>query len=328
MAPARPKQRKAGPYCTERGFTTRQRASIRGVVVQESVCALPDGSAVVVRGAPPTAGYPVVVHHGTPGSRQLFGPAVQQAADHGLRLISWDRPGYGDRPPTAGCTADIAAEALAVADGLGISQFATYGFSGGGSYALACAALLPERVAAAVVIAGLAPFDAADLDWCAHRADAARDEVQLFFTDRRSARERHRVDAEQYRQALSPPEGWLQRWGDAAGQDDAHGTALAEYLASVFHESLKNGDDGWWRDWSAALSPWGFSVRNIEVPVQLWYGDQDAAVGVEHGRWLAREIPDADAHILTGEDHTTIETGHQRDAWRWLQHVTAADPTA
>lgn len=294
------------------------------LVVEEWVCGLDDGSEVVVQGAPASAGYPVFVHHGTPGSRQLFGATVQAAADHGLRLISWDRPGYGDRPPAAGRrTGDIAAESRAIAEGLGISRFATYGFSGGGSYALACAALLPELVSAAVVIAGLAPYDADGVDWSRHFGAATRAEVALFFTDPPTARERHRVEAEEYRVALSRPEGWLERWGEAAGQDEAHGQALADYLASVFRDSLKNGDDGWWEDWSAALTPWTFSVRDIEVPVQLWCGEQDTAVGVEHGRWLANHIPDADAHLLAAEDHTTIETGHQRDAWSWLQHLIA-----
>ena len=293
------------------------------------MCRLLDGTDVVVQGAFASAGYPVFVHHGTPGSRQLFGPTVRAAADHGLRLISWDRPGYGDRPPSAGRRiGDLAVEARAVADGLGVSHFATYGFSGGGSYALGCAALLPELVTAAVVIAGLAPCDADGLDWSGHFGEATRAEVALFFDDRPTARERHRVDADKYRLALSRPEGWLARWGDAAGQDEAHGQALAEYLGLVFRDSLKNGDEGWWEDWSAALTPWEFSVRDVGVPVQLWYGEQDAAVGVEHGRWLAGQIPDVDAHLLTAEDHTTIETGHQRDAWTWLQHRTATDSRA
>jgi pimeloyl-ACP methyl ester carboxylesterase len=85
-----------------------------------------------LQAAPKSAGYPVLVHPGTPGSRDLFGPQVEKAARRGIRLIS-----------------------------------------GGGPFALACAALLPDRVSATVVMASLAPYDAAGLDWAARFSERA-----------------------------------------------------------------------------------------------------------------------------------------------------------
>src|SRR5215212_10181043 len=118
-------------------------------------------------------GLPVIVHGGTPGGAEpLHRPWVEDARERGLRLIAYDRPGYGPSTPRPGRTvADAASDTAAIADALGIERFATWGISGGGPHALACAALMPERVTAAALLASPAPFDADDLDWLAGQAD-------------------------------------------------------------------------------------------------------------------------------------------------------------
>lgn len=288
-------------------------------MLQEWECRTADGHLLRVQSAPRSAGYPVFVHPGTPASRHLFEPTVDAAADYGLRLICWDRPGYGQRPGRPGRrTADAAQDAEAVAAALGVTRFATWGFSGGGAYALSCAALLPQHVSAAVVMAGLAPYDAPGLDWAGHLSPDSRAEVELFFTHPKTARDRHSTDANKWFTVLSRPQGWWAHWEDQAGKDDAHSQAVADHLALVFREAMRRGDEGWWEDWSAALSPWGFDVRDIRVPVQLWYGTGDVSVGVEHGQWLAKHVPAADAHFLQGRDHTNLEALHQTQAWTWL----------
>src|SRR6516225_9353442 len=108
----------------------------------------PDGRILAVEDAGDPAGRPVLVHGGTPCSRHLYGPWVADAAGRGLRLIGYDRPGYS----VAGCAGDVRAICAALA----IDRLAVWGISGGGPYALACAALLPELVAAAASLAGSA----------------------------------------------------------------------------------------------------------------------------------------------------------------------------
>jgi pimeloyl-ACP methyl ester carboxylesterase len=100
-------------------------------------------------------GKPVLVHPGTPGSRRLFRPDAELAArEFGLRLLSYDRPGYGGRPRREGRRiADAVIDVRFIAGELGISRMGVWGFSGGGAYALACAALLPELVTGAAVFA-------------------------------------------------------------------------------------------------------------------------------------------------------------------------------
>ena len=293
-------------------------------MLREWRCRTDDGQQFLVQSAPASAGFPVFVHAGTPASRHLFEPTVDAAAEHGLRLVCWDRPGYGGRPGRPGRSiAQVAQDARAVAVALEVPRFATWGFSGGGAYALACAALLPAQVTGAVVLAGLAPYGASGLDWARQLSDGGA-EVDLFFSDRETAREHHRIDAEVWAAALSRPEGWLARWGDRAGQDQAHSSAVAEHLALIFREAMTGGDEGWWEDWSAVLSPWGFEIGDIRAPVQLWYGGSDRSVGSDHGQWLAEHLHNVDAHFGDDDDHSDLEQLHQDEAWTWL--LTTAGP--
>lgn len=270
----------------------------------------------------PANGFPVLRHAGSPGSRRLFGPAVECAAANGFRLISYDRPGFGDTPPMPNRSiADGAVETLAIARELGLSELAVWGFSGGGPYALACAALLPDLVVGCCVFSSIAPYDGQGLDFAAGWSDEHRKEVALFFEDPQTARDHFREEAHDLFAALSTPEGWLERWGDAAGTDAAHSRETAEYLSLVQQDCLSRSDQGWWDDWQATLTPWGFDLAEIDSPVQLWHGECDQAVPPAHGHWLADRISGVDAHFLEDEDHTNIEENHQREAYEWLRHL-------
>src|SRR5690349_7589749 len=132
--------------------------------------ALPDGRTLhaYASGGGDGERVAVVWHHGTPNVGAPPEPLFEQASRLGLRWVGYDRPGYGGSTPNPDRdVASAAADVTAVVDALGIDQFAVMGASGGGPHALACAALLPGRVLAAVSIAGLAPFDADGLDWFA-----------------------------------------------------------------------------------------------------------------------------------------------------------------
>ena len=151
-----------------------------------------DGRTLTVEDAGPPDGCPVLVHSGA-GSRHLEPAAVREARRHGLRLISYDRPAYGGSTPLPGRTiADCAVDVKAVLGDLGIGRAAVWGFSGGGPYALAAAALLPDIVAAVCVLAPLGPYGAPGLDFLDGMDDTYREEVRMFFEDRAAAREKFR----------------------------------------------------------------------------------------------------------------------------------------
>jgi pimeloyl-ACP methyl ester carboxylesterase len=148
-----------------------------------------DGRILAVEDAGYLAGRPVLVHNGTPMSRRLYGPNVADAAGRGLRLISYDRPGYGGSTPQPGRTvADCASDVRAICAALGIGRLAMWGLSGGGPHVLACAALLPDLVTAAAALGSCAPFEAEGLDWFAGMGSAVTAAYRQVFTDPAAAR--------------------------------------------------------------------------------------------------------------------------------------------
>src|SRR5438876_1316409 len=111
-------------------------------------------------------GVPVIVCHGTPGSRLTRHPDSELYARHGVRMIVYDRPGYGRSDPQPGrSVADAAADIAAIADELGFERFAVAGASGGAPHALACGALLGDRVLRVGALVTPAPSDSPDFDF-------------------------------------------------------------------------------------------------------------------------------------------------------------------
>jgi len=279
-----------------------------------------DGRVLTVDSADVPGGFPVLVHAGTPGSRRMMPLAIELAAERGLRLISYDRPGYGESTPSPGRTiAQAAADARAIAAGLDLDRLATWGHSGGGGFALACAALLPDLVSAACVFASMAPSDAPDLDYLGSLSPGWRAEIQLFYADPDLARQQAWSEARQRLPALSTAEGWLKMWGEQPETAAPERLAVARYLALVQQDALGRGDEGWWEDNVAYLTPWGFDPADIAVPVQLWHGAQDAAVPPAFGHWLAGRIPGVEAHFMADDDHGSIHDGHLTEAYDWLR---------
>ena len=130
--------------------------------MHEHEVATPDGRVLTVLEDGEPGGRPVLVHNGMPNSRLLFAPDVASARRLGIRLISYDRPGYGGSTPQPGRNvADCAEDVRAIARALDIDRLAVWGISGGGPHALACAALLGDLVAGVAVLASVAPWGVA-----------------------------------------------------------------------------------------------------------------------------------------------------------------------
>ena len=105
-----------------------------------------DGRVLAINEAGDPDGLAVFVHHGTPSAGILYAPWVEHAAADGIRLIGFDRAGYGGSTRLPGrAISAVAADVEAIADAFGLDRFATWGISGGGPHALACAALCGER---------------------------------------------------------------------------------------------------------------------------------------------------------------------------------------
>jgi pimeloyl-ACP methyl ester carboxylesterase len=278
-----------------------------------------DGRTLAVQENGDLDGIPVMVHMGTPNSRHLYGPNSADAAGRGLRLISYDRPGYGGSTPSPGRThADCAADARAICAALGIDRLAMWGISGGGPHALACAALLPDLVVAAASLASPAPFGADGLDWFAGMGQDNVDDFTLLRTDEVAARAKLEkewgvfsvVSAGELAAGLAS----LLTPTDAAALTGG----LAEYLAFGMHEGLAPGAEGWWEDGIAEAGPWGFDPAQISVPILVVHGKQDRFVPFSHGEWLAAHVPGAEPWLLDDDGHLTLLTRRIGEVHAWL----------
>jgi pimeloyl-ACP methyl ester carboxylesterase len=259
-------------------------------------------------GRPATSGSPVAVvwQHGSPNIGSPPEPLFAAAEASGLRWVSYDRPGYGGSSPHDGRTvASAAADVAAIADALGIGRFAVLGHSGGGPHALACAALLPERVIAAVSVSAPAPFDADGLDWFAGWSPGIAAENQAA-TGGRAALQAHWARAE--------PEDM------GAFFTEADMAALGgnwSWLAGVADQAIQQGNEGYLEDTLASVRSWGFRPDNIRVPVLVMHGAKDKMVPCAHGEWLAARCPAAELRIVPDAGHITV-LDKAPEALAWL----------
>jgi pimeloyl-ACP methyl ester carboxylesterase len=258
--------------------------------------------AIDVAGAP--NGTPVFLIHGTPGSKG--GPRPRNIVLYrlGVRLISYDRPGYGDSDRHEGRTVgDAAHDVEDIADALRIERFAVVGRSGGGPHALACAAILAERMTRAAVLVGVAPPDAPDLDWFSGMTEAnvseytTADADPLALVDRLTRRAEHaRIDPESMfrflEPQLSPP--------DRRVVDDI---AIRRLLSSTYVHALRDGAAGWIDDALAFRKDWNVDLSRVTAPVKLWHGADDTFSPVAHTYWLADRIQRADVEVASNAAH-------------------------
>jgi pimeloyl-ACP methyl ester carboxylesterase len=249
-------------------------------------------------------GKPVFLLHGTPGSR--LGPHPRSSVLHrlGVRLISFDRPGYGESDRMRGRqVADVAADVRAIADAYCLRKFAVVGRSGGGPHALACAALMPERTIRAAVLVSIAPRSADGLDWF---DGMARSNV-IEFTAAANGYEGMAAHTKPVADAIrADPASLIARLHAELPDPDKRVVAdrgIRSMLVETYAEAMRTSDYGWIDDALAFCSPWGFDLAAVTVPVLLWHGANDVFSPVSHARWLADRIPSATVIVQAGAAH-------------------------
>lgn len=247
---------------------------------------------------------PVFWHHGTPNIGSPPEPLFAAAERNGMRWISYDRPGYGTSTPVHDRDiASAAADVATIADAAGIGRFAVLGHSGGGPHALACAALLADRVVAAVSVSGLAPFGAAGLDWFAGMYPGGE-------ADLRAAHQGRAEREARLAQSEFDPEMFT-------AADNATFNTEWSWLADVAGQAIRQGPAGMVEDDLAYTRPWGFEPAAIAVPVLLVHGESDRIVPSTHSEWLARHIAAAELWLRRGDGHISI-LGQAPAAVDWL----------
>jgi pimeloyl-ACP methyl ester carboxylesterase len=266
-----------------------------------------DGRLLAVIDSGDPTGELVLVHHGTPGSNTLASWWVDDAVARGIRLVGFDRPGYGGSDRNPGRTvADVAGDVTAIADALGAGRFRSWGVSGGGPHALACAALLPDRVSSAAALASVAPYAAEGLDWLAGMGQdnidefgAAAEGEQQLRTYLAAAREGFLAAgpqgmAEEMR-SLLPPADLAVLTGEGL-----------QFVYGWMTSGLRNSYEGWLDDDLAFVVRWGFDLGGIEIPTLLLQGRQDLMVPYAHADWLSKQIPGVEPRPSEEHGHLSL----------------------
>ena len=284
-----------------------------------------DGRTLAVYEGGDPNGVPIVVQNGTPGSGLLYGPHVRDAEENGIRLLSYDRPGYdGSSRHRGRSVADCAADIAAVGDALDVDRFCTWGVSGGGPHALATAALLPDRVAAAAVLAPVAPFDAEGLDFYEGMGQQNVDDFGTVL----AGEEEHLAAVERNREQLlaATPEKLVDVWKTLLGPADVAilDVAVAEFILENARAAIEPSCAGWFDDEEAMVRPWGFELSSIRVPVLHWQGEQDKMVPFGHGVWLSKHIPGVESHLSPEDGHLTLYERRVPEVHAWLLERYAA----
>jgi pimeloyl-ACP methyl ester carboxylesterase len=201
--------------------------------------------------------------------------------------------------------ASAAGDVTAVVDALGIRRFAVFGHSGGGPHALACAALIPDRVIAAVDISGTALYGGEGLDFFAGINPSGEAELRAAALGREeltACLESAEFDPEMFTPA------------DHAALSDSWA-----WLGGIAGKALEGGLTGMIDDDLACMRPWGFDLAAIEVPVLICHGEDDRVVPIAHSRWLAAHIPSAELRSYPGDGHVSVLDSAAVPALDWIR---------
>jgi pimeloyl-ACP methyl ester carboxylesterase len=274
----------------------------------ETDLSLPDGRTLHVYDTGSGA-LPVLWQHGTPNIGAPPAPLFPYSDRLGIRWVSYDRPGYGGSTPRPGRDiASAAADVAATADALGLDRFAVLGHSGGGAHALACGALLPDRVLSVVSIAGLAPYGTVGLDWFAGMSAAGAGSLRAAAAGR-AAKERYEATNTEDDPGFTP--------ADLAALSGAWG-----WLLSVVRPAIEPGPAALIDDDLALVNPWGFDPAQVTVPVLLLHGGRDRIAPLAHAEWMAARCPTADLRVKPEDGHISVLDSAPA-ALQWLaRHTT------
>ena len=250
-------------------------------------------------------GKPVFFFHGTPGSR-YFHPPDEITKKMGVRLITSDRPGYGQSSFQPGRRILDWPENIAqLADALGIDKFAAAGHSGGGPYVSACTYALPDRVTAAAILSGAGPLDTPNIT----RGMSATNKfgltvghfipwplwrvlIWVFYHRRRDD-----PAADMDRGSGHRP----QADEEQIGRPEVRETCI---LSEV--EAFRHGLRGLAWDTRLLTRPCGFRLEGIRVPVHVWHGTEDVDTPVAMCKAVAASIPESRLTICPGEGHMLL----------------------
>jgi pimeloyl-ACP methyl ester carboxylesterase len=254
-------------------------------------------------------GVPVLYFHGYPGSRLEVRLTAVTAGRLGLRMLAPDRPGFGESSFQPQRTlSNWPGDIVQLMDHLDLKHCAVVGVSGGGPYALACAARIPKRLDRVALVCALAPLAGM---WST-RGMLARNRLILALAAWSPLVARLMVGTAAYL-IRRHPERLLMHMMASAHTADRGVLADADFQALILAntaEALRQGKTG--VSWSLTLlaRPWDFRLQDVLIPVRVWQGLADNIVPAAMARRLVNGLPQSDPHYLPGEGHLSLIVRH------------------
>ncbi|HEX6701955.1 MAG TPA: alpha/beta fold hydrolase [Gaiellaceae bacterium] len=268
---------------------------------------LPDGRRLAVHEGGDPTGRIVVYHHGTPSDGSLYRPWIEDAKRRGIRLVGYDRPGYGGSTRRPGRrVVDAVRDVEAIVEALGGGPYATWGVSGGAPHALACAAASADGLVAAASLAAPAPYGAEGLDWLDGMGDANVAEFGASLEGESKLRPlldrvpggiaRRGARAHAGRDVVGALRGRLcgrlGRAGRVPPRDDQRRSRAERRRVARRRSRLRRRP--------------GFELGELPTPTLLLQGQQDLMVPPAHFRWLEGRLPSVEARFADNEGHLTL----------------------
>ncbi len=271
---------------------------------------LNDGRTLEVYSTDVVSSKAVVFHHGTPSCAKTWEVWINELQAEGISAISYSRAGYSTSSRKAGRTViDVNDDLAQVYDELGIDEFVAVGWSGGGPHALAAA--FDSRCRGIVVIAGVGEYGVDDLDFLAGMGEDNEIEFGAALAGEKVLEEWMVANAAGFAKATVED---FRKPGNSlisAPDLDILQSEFAHEMVATNQQAFVVGYYGWMDDDLAFVLPWGFSVRDVNVPVHIWQGDQDLMVPAAHADWLHKHLPMSELHAAAGEGHLSIVTTHR-----------------
>lgn len=263
----------------------------------------------------------LIFHHGIPSGGPERENVLQPALAAGFRLAEVFRPGYLYSEPQPGRTLhDVVDWNHAVLDHLGLDRFAVAGYSGGGPFALASAALMPQECVAAMVIAGVGPTQDPSLDFD-EGLPPENGKATLFPGDGSEAAMREELIKDQAMVAALTHEEFMNSIASDDGPDGPLRRANADVILKGYKLMMATSLEGLVEDSIILREPWGVDISSIQQPTVLLCGRMDKSCPIQHSEWFASKIAHAKTFFTDGDAHASIMANVYPEALKTLSSL-------
>ncbi|WP_144699571.1 alpha/beta fold hydrolase [Fictibacillus phosphorivorans] len=260
-------------------------------------------------------GIPLLLFHGTPGSRVWFTEDDSIAKELSICLIATDRPGYGlSDKKNNGTLLDYAQDIKELAEHLQLDKFSVLGVSGGGAFAAAVTSALPKKVDTCILVCTATPFK----NGKPPKTMSKENRLAFYLTNHfpwllklieKSKKKLVDHKPEVYKENLKKGGSHLSDWDNKILLDDD----VLENGVLHSKEAYRQGVDGVIDEGKLLTRDWGFKVEDLERPVIVWHGEKDTFSPIIEVKNMANKIPYVKTNYLEEAGHFLTES---EEVWK------------